>query len=164
MKILIYIILAVFLLSILLVPLTEVFILGKDSILLSATIYNSFRAAREASYTYEYMRRIDAVVDEEVFTRSFADTFAASYEMDCDDDTANPLRFTSADDTYNDFDVELQIDYDTGEGDAVLAKVKVTAKSRYKYRVGYMRWLNTDVDSNPLMLQSTREFTMWVRN
>ena len=63
MKIAIYLVLALLLFSAILTPLTEVFVLGKDKLLLSSTLYNSFRAAKEASYFYHEMRTIDAMVD-----------------------------------------------------------------------------------------------------
>jgi len=161
-KIAIYVVLALLLFSAILTPLTEVFVLGKDKLLLSSTLYNSFRAAKEASYFYHEMRNIDAVADEETFLRCFADTFATSYDMDCADATANPLRFTSYNDAFNDFVVYVVFD-EAMAGDAVITTVTITAESEYKFRTRYMQLANYG-SSNPYLLARTRTFTMRIEN
>jgi len=163
MKIFAYLILAVFMLSVILTPLVEVFMLGRDKILLSSTMFNSFRAASEASYTYNDMRNIDAVVDEEVFLQCFADTFAASYGMECVGPVANPLRFVSYDGTFNDFLVYVDVYYEYADGDAVIAVVTVTAESEYRFRTGYMRLISYG-DTNPYQLERKHTYTMRVTN
>jgi len=163
MKILMYMILAVFLLSIAVTPLVEVFLAGRDKILLSSTLHNSFRAAREASYSYMAMRDIDAVADKEVFLKCFADTFAASYGMDCKNPEANPLKFVSPDGAFNDFDVFVDFQNDYGDGGAVLTTVTVTAESEYKFRTVYMRMISYG-DTNPYLLRSSTTYTMRVTN
>lgn len=163
MKIFLYLILAVLLLSILITPIVEVFMLGRDKILLSSTVHNSFRAAREASYSYLDMRNVDAVVDKEVFLRSFARTFATSYGMDYINPTSNPLRFVSYDETFNDFFVTIEFYEDTGTGDATITIVTITAESEYRFRTGYMRAIGMG-SRNPYMLTISRTYTMRIEN
>jgi len=163
MKGFLYIILAVLFLSVLVVPVVEVFMLGRDRILLASALYNSFRAARESSYSYEKMREIEAVADEEAFLRSFADTFAASYGMDCIDPTANPLQFTCPDRTFNDFEVHIGFMEEMRDGGAIATVVTLTAKTEYKFRTAYMQALDSGGDS-PYLLQKTQSHTMSVTN
>jgi len=163
MKVFLYIIVAVLFISILITPIVEVFCLGRDRVLLSSTMHNSFRAARESSYSYQYMREIDAVADEEAFLRSFADTFAASYGMDCISPASNPLRFVSADEYYNDFDVYVEFREGTAAGDAIVTVVTITARSEYKFRTVYMRAISFG-ETNPYLLQRTQTYTMKVTN
>jgi len=163
MKIFLYIILTVFMLSILLTPITEVFILCKERVLLSSTLYNSFRAARESGYSYQHMREIDAVADEDAFLRSFSRTFAASYGMDCAAPAANPLRFTSPDGVFNDFEIDVEFQYGLADGGAIITLVTITARSEYMFRTLYMRAIGYG-DANPYMLQKTETYTMKVTN
>lgn len=163
MKMFAYIVLVIVVLAIVITPLVEVAMVAKDRVLLGATIYNSCRAAKETSYTYTDMRHIDAVVDEEVFTRAFADTFATAYDMTCTSGASNPLHFESADATYGDFTVDMEFDYDTGEGDAVIVTVHVDAESQYRFRTPYMRMIDYGT-SNPFLLKSSRDFVMKVLN
>jgi len=163
MKVFLYIIVAVLFVSILITPIVEVFCLGRDRVLLSSTMYNSFRAARESSYTYVYMREIDAVADEEAFLRSFADTFAVSYGMDCVAPSSNPLRFVSAGGDYNDFVVYVDFRDEAADGDAIATAVTITARSEYKFRSAYMRMLRFG-ETSPYLLQRTQTYTMRVTN
>jgi len=163
MKVFLYIIVAVIFVSILITPIVEVFCLGRDRVLLSSTMYNSFRAARESSYSYMYMREIDAVADEEVFLRSFADTFAASYGMYCISPASNPLRFVPMGGDYNDFEVYVDFRDGTADGDAIVTFVTITARSEYKFRTVYMRMLSFG-ETNPCLLQRTQAYTMKVTN
>jgi len=156
-------ILAAFMLSILTTPLVEVFIAGKDKILLSSTVGNSYRTAREASYSYIDMRNVNAVMDEKGFLRCFAGTFATSYAMECTNPTANPLRFTSRDDAYNDITVYVDFSYELADSGADITVVKVTAESEYKFRTRYMRMISYG-DTHPYLLSSTNTFTMRVTN
>ena len=163
MKALLYMILAAFMLSILVTPLVEVFIAGRDKILLSATVNNSYRTARETSYSYSNMRNVNAVIDEKGFLRCFAGTFATSYGMECTNPAANPLHFVSHDDTFNDFTVYVDFSYELAESGADITVVKVTAESEYKFRTGYMRMISYG-DTHPYLLSSTNTFTMKVTN
>ena len=163
MKIFLFLIVAVLLLSILVTPIVEVFMAGKDKILLSSTLYNSFRAAREASFAYADMRDIDAVVDEKVFLECFADTFATSYGMDCTGSSSSPLRFVSYDGTFNDFEVSVNFSEKTGEGGAAITEVTVSAISQYHFRTRYMSLISYG-DTNPYMLERTLKFIMRVTN
>jgi len=163
MKIFLYLILAVFLLSIAVTPLVEVFLAGRDRLVLSSTLHNSSRAAREASYAYLAMRDIDAVADEETFLRYFAETFAASYGMGCKNPAANPLKFVSPDGAYNDFDVFVAFQTEYGDGGAILTTVTVTAESEYRFRTAYMRLIGYG-DTHPYMLRGTNTYTMRVTN
>ena len=163
MKTLMYMVLAAFLLSIVVTPLVEMYMVCREKILLSSTVYNSFRAAREASYSYINMRDVDAVVDEEAFLRFFADTFATSYEMDCTNPTANPLQFVSHENTYNDYEVSVDIEQIPDEEGAYIAIVTVTAESEYKFRTRYMRMISIG-DTNPYLLSNTSVFTMKITN
>ena len=158
-----YMILAAFLLSIAVTPLVEVFISGRDKILLSSTVNNSYRTAREASYSYKDMRNVNAVMDEKMFLGYFADTFATSYGLECINPAANPLRFVSPDDTFNDFTVYVDFYYETVDGDVNIAVVTVTAESEYKFRTGYMRMVSYG-DTHPYLLSSKNTFTMSVSN
>jgi len=145
----------------------EAFILGRDKVLLSSTIYNSLRAAEEASYSYRFMRDVDAVVDEKVFRNCFADTFATSYDMSCVD-YENPLRFTSSDNAFNDFVVVIDFPLAEhlvapAEGGALVTKVTVTVESKYRFRTGLMRFMN-GLTADPFILRAEREYTMKVTN
>ena len=163
MKTLLYMILAAFLLSIVVTPLVEVFLSGRDKMLLSSAVYNSFRAARAASYSYLDMRNIDAVADEEVFLRCFADTFAASYGIDCKNPMANPLWFISPDGSMNDIFVFVDFSYELGEGGATLTTVTVSAEYEYKFQTAYMRLISYG-DTHQYLLSSTNTYTMRVTN
>lgn len=156
-------ILAAFLLSILVTPLVEVFLAGRDKIMLSSAVHNSFRAAREASYSYMDMRNMDAVADEKAFLRCFADTFASTYGMDCKNPGANLLEFASPDGIVNDIYVYVDFSYGTGEGGAVLTTVAVSAESEYKFRTAYMRLISYG-DTHPYLLTSINTYTMQVTN
>ena len=161
--------LAAFLLVILGTPLVETFILGRDKILLSSTIYNSFRAAKEASYSYLAMRNINALVYKQAFRKSFADTFCTSYDMHCIDTSSDTLRFQPNNEAFNEFIVtivfsdpeQLAID---DQGGAFITKVTVTAESKYKFRTNLMQFMNNNVISAPYMLKAEREYTMKVTN
>ena len=165
-KTLLYIFLVAFFIVIICTPLVETFILSRDRILLSSTIYNSLRAAEEASYSYLFIRDINAVVDEEVFCNSFADTFATSYKMDCID-YGNPLRFAPYDDSFNEFVVEIDFSppdmLGEYEGRALVTKVTATAESQYKFRTNLMRFMN-DIITDPFLLRAERTYTMRVTN
>ena len=163
MKVFLYIIVAVLFISILITPIVEVFCLGRDRVLLSSTMHNSFRAARESSYAYQHMREIDAVADEETFLRSFADTFAASYGMDCIAPASSPLRFISASGDYNDCDVYVDFRDEAAAGDSIVTVVTITARSEYRFRTAYMRVLSFG-ETNPYLLQRTQTYTMKVTN
>jgi len=163
MKALLYMIIAAFFLSIMVTPLVEVFIVGRDKILLSSTVNNSYRAAEETSYSYREMRNGNTVVDEERFLKCFADTFSTSYEMECTNTTSNPLRFVSYDDIFNDFIVHVDFRYELAEGGADVAIVTVTAESEYKFRTRYMRLISYG-DTHPYLLSSTYIFTMRISN
>ena len=159
MKVMLYSILVAFLLYVIGTPLVEVFLLGRDKMLLSATLYNSFRAAKEASYSYLSMRDVDAVVDEEVFRQSFADTFAVSYGMECKDyDT--PLKLTSPDNSFNAFEIQIDFDNDLADDNSQIVIVTVTAVSIYKFRTRLMRAFAADTTR----LSEGRTFTMKVTN
>ncbi|MCL2152219.1 MAG: hypothetical protein FWH57_04565 [Oscillospiraceae bacterium] len=165
-KTLLYMFLVAFLVVIIGTPLVETFILGRDKVLLSSTIHNSLRAAEEASYSYMFMRNIDAQVDEEVFCNCFADTFATSYKMDCVD-YGNPLRFVPYDDTFNEFIVDIDFSpsfaLSVEEGGALITKVTVTVESAYRFRTELMRFMN-DIVADPFVLRAEREYTMKVTN
>jgi len=163
MKVFLYMIVAVLFVSILITPIVEVFCLGRDRVLLSSTMYNSFRAARESSYSYLHMREIDAVADEEAFLRSFADTFEVSYGMHCISPPSNPLRFASMDGDYNDFEVYVDFRDEAAAGDAIATVVTITAKSEYRFRTMYMRMLSFG-ETNPYLLLRTQTYTMKVTN
>lgn len=167
-KTLLYITLAAFLLVILCTPVIETLMMGRDKILLSSTVFNSFRAANETSYSYRSMRDINAVVHKQAFRESFADTFCTSYDMYCADTSSDTLRFQSYDGTYNDYIVRItfsdpeQLPYDD-EGSALVTRVKVTAESNYKFRTRLMQFMNeTAID--PFVLHLEREYTMRVTN
>ena len=167
-KTLLYIVLVAFLLVVLGTPLLETFLLGRDKILLSSTIYNSYRAAKEASYSYQAMRDIDALVYEQSFRDSFADTFCTSYDMYCTDTTSDTLRFESYDDTFNEYVVTINFSAperltNEDDGNAQTTRVTVTAESNYKFRTKLMQFMN-DLAATPFVLRAEREYTMKVTN
>jgi hypothetical protein len=159
------IILIVLILSIVLTPLVETFLLGREKLTLSATIYNSFRAARQASYSYIDMRRIDAIVDEEIFKRTFAETFAKTYDMDCVDENANPLRFKSYDDVYNDFEITLDFNEKSmpGDGDSTFTEVNIRVETEYNFKTKYLQEIDI-LSADPYLLADERTFNMQVVN
>ena len=161
-----YMVLAIILLSILVTPLVEVFLVGREKMNLSSAIYNSFRAAKESSYAYLAMRNIDVLVDEETFLRNFAGTFATSFGMNCQNPTANPMRFVSIDDSpngYNEYIVSVDFEYEYDEDRNATAVVTVTAESEYRFRTGYMQALSYG-DANPFLITDTRTFKMEIAN
>lgn len=161
-KLFAYFILITVVLSIIITPLLEVFNVGRERILLGSAIYNSFRAASDNGYDYSNMRDIDAVLDEDVFKQTFAETFAVSYDMICSGTSGNTLVFTNSD-KYEDFYVDMSfVTEDHMPDDYTTTNVTVTAKSQYRFKTAYMELISSTL--SPFELSATRTFTIQVIN
>jgi len=159
-----YIVVSILLLSAIILPLVEVFNVTRERVMLYNNIHNSFRAARDSSYTYHEMRRLNSVVFENRFKEGFADTFATSFGINCRDSSGNTLLF-EGNDVYNDFIVEIEfgtpIIYDIE--DYSVMTVAIEASTRYKFKIG-MLVLATRADPDPFQLKCKREFTIRLIN
>lgn len=173
-----YLMVAVLFLSIILMPLVEMFFVFQEQLLLGDALYNSCRAAAGGGYTgagnaetgfnYANMRNVDAVLREEAFIEAFAETFAVSFGLEYVERDEYLLKFEplASNIANNHFTVDLKFelkksaDY-TAQDD--YTEITATATSPYRFKIGYMQFINKNADIN-YELKSKREFTMKVMN
>lgn len=165
-----YILIGTLVLSIFIIPIVEVLNVSRERVVLSNIIHNSFRAARDSGYDYYAMRMLNSTPYEENFKKVFANTFAKSLGMTCEDESANPLVFKDSD-VYNDFFVDIDFVPVVNEDDQyTVTKVTIKARSDYNFKVGYMRIIASGEEDlfrlteEPFQLKSERTFTMQLMN
>jgi len=169
LKIFGYILVTVLLLTAIVLPLVEIFFAYRERLILSDALYNSCRVAAEDSYNYANMRNINAERREQNFRIRFAEAFEISFDLTCVDNSAEPLKFTSNSDAYNDFEVKLAFDIDYIDVNAINGELKTVtyitaaATSPYKFKQRYMQRFNEEGGIN-YALTGVRIYTMVVVN
>ncbi|TYQ16047.1 UNVERIFIED_CONTAM: hypothetical protein Cloal_2549 [Acetivibrio alkalicellulosi] len=157
-------ILMVILLSILIEPMVETANVLREKIILSTALSNSFRVARDKSLEYDYRREIDAKVNRELFIESFSEAFGNSMNLKLDTKYDNRLIFTSNDEKYNAFTVDIEItEFEENDSGQLVSEVSIRAESKYKFKTKYLKLADNSVVSD-FMLKGERNFLMFIRN
>jgi hypothetical protein len=163
-----YILVAVLFLSIIIMPLVEVFFVYRERLMLGDALYTSCRVAAEASYKQRDMINVDAVIYEKDFRQAFAKAFAASFALDCLDRNADPLIFRPLNpDVYNEFEVRLEFPEeespDPAAGEKIVTGVKAIATSPYRFKTSFMEYFHINTGLH-YELASSRTYDMEVNN
>jgi hypothetical protein len=164
-----YILVAVLFLSIITVPLVEIFFVYRERLMLSHALYNSCRVAAEYGYKYRDMINADAVTYEKGFREAFAETFATSFGLDCLNSNEEPLKFKpkTGNAAYYNFEVKLNFDYrasnDPYADDKEVAKVTSEATSPYRFKTRLLQSFHVSAGIG-YMLESTQKYDLIITN
>ncbi|MEK3903598.1 MULTISPECIES: hypothetical protein [unclassified Paenibacillus] len=124
-------------LSILIAPLTEVFNISREQIVLSTALNNALRSAKDRSLVYEKLRGLDAEVDEERFAEYFAEAFGAAMKAGLTRNEGGQLTFTGEQQAIQ---VTLEFRHETeGWNERETTEVHVRAEVPYVFKTSYLR-------------------------
>lgn len=155
------------LLSVFLEPVVELMYLGKEKIVLGSALSNAARSARDRSLNYEFLRDLDAKVDEDKFVEYFAKAFGDALKLTWTNDglSTRQLTFESTNGKYNNFTVTVEFrEKIHEETEQLVTTVELKAQSEYKFQTKYLRLAEEAGQDVAYQLKSEREFTLSVKN
>ena len=182
MKTYAYIILAVVFLSLILVPLLEVFFVFRDRMVLNAALANSFRVARDMSlmlddeyYDFEMgaAADLDAIPDVDRFLDYFAKTLGLAigapgeenYKTIYEGDNECVIEFDST--NFGD-NAEVSVTFigDTGErsNEHITTTVEISVDIDYLFKTALLNNLYNNSVMDTYKLETTRSFRMRMLN
>lgn len=155
----------IILVSIVVEPLVEMGIVFREKVVLSTAISNACRAAKDRSLEYELLRGLDAVINEERFKEYFSDAFESALNVSEQTDNGNVLTFTSNDDRYNDFTVNLDFsNIENTQTSQWVSEVNVKAQATYKFKTRYLKLAEEADKEVDYQLISERKYILSVKN
>jgi len=158
-------VLLIILVSIVVEPLVEMGIVFREKVVLSTAISNACRAAKDRSLEYELLRGLDAVINEERFKEYFSDAFESALNVSEQTDNGNVLTFTSNDDRYNDFTVNLDFsNIENTQTSQWVSEVNVKAQATYKFKTRYLKLAEEADKEVDYQLISERKYILSVKN
>ncbi|MEK4104056.1 hypothetical protein NST28_08260 [Paenibacillus sp. FSL R10-2791] len=158
-------VLLIILVSIVVEPLVEMGIVFREKVVLSTAISNACRAAKDRSLEYELLRGLDAVINEERFKEYFSDAFERALNVSEQTDNGNVLTFTSNDDRYNDFTVNLDFsNIENTQTSQWVSEVNVKAQATYKFKTRYLKLAEEADKEVDYQLISERKYILSVKN
>ncbi|MEK8205675.1 hypothetical protein NST41_08790 [Paenibacillus sp. FSL L8-0696] len=158
-------VLLIILVSIVVEPLVEMGIVFREKVVLSTAISNACRAAKDRSLEYELLRGLDAVINEERFKEYFSDAFESALNVSEQTDNGNVLTFTSNDDRYNDFTVNLDFsNIENTQTSQWVSEVNVKAQATYKFKTRYLKLAEKADKEVDYQLISERKYILSVKN
>lgn len=153
--------------SIIVHSLVEFVNLGREKMIIGTALTNSARAAKDRSLKYEFMRDLDAIVDEKDFIDYFSEAFEDSLNLSRVDTNGydTTLEFKSNDDKYNEIIVELDFsDEEDPLTEQKVTTVEMRAETEYKFKTKGMKLAKEAGEDVDYTLVEERTLILSIKN